>query len=81
MGYFFADAQALLDGYQHFLPWGDASESAIKILMGALKPLREGLAAIQAEAVSREAAITDRVLKNSFATWLKFLEIDGEFVS
>lgn len=74
MGHFFADAQALLDGYQHFLQWGDTSESAIKTLMRALKPLRESLAAIQAEAVSREAAITDPVLKNRFATWLNNAE-------
>lgn len=74
MGHFFADAQALLDAYQHFLQLGDTSESAIKTLMGALKPLQESLAAIQAEAVSREAAITDPVLKNSFATWLNNVE-------
>ena len=70
MGQFFADAQVLLDGYQHFLQSGDTSESAIKTLMRALKPLQESLAAIQAEAVIRKAAITDPVLKNSFSTWL-----------
>lgn len=71
MEHFFADARALLDGYQHFLQLADGSEPAIKKLMGELQPLRDSLAAIQARAMSQETALTDPDRPVSFVQWLK----------
>lgn len=71
MEHFFADARALLDGYQHFLQLADGSEPAIRKLMGELQPLRDSLATIQAGAMSQETALTDPDRPVSFAQWLK----------